>query len=54
MVKLKELQLQYVTDAAGRKISVLLPVEQFDRREEPTNAHEELVKELKRDGLLPD
>lgn len=62
MVKLKGLDLQYVTDQHGRKVSVLLPVEQFDQlvedlqdlaavaewREEPAVSHEDLVKELKR------
>lgn len=58
---------QYVTDDTGRKTAVLLPIERYERlledledlaaiaerRDEPTISHEELVEELKRDGLLP-
>lgn len=68
MVALKELQVQYVTDATGAKVAVLLSVDQFnelvediedlaavaERREEPTLSHEEVLAELKRDGLLQD
>jgi hypothetical protein len=58
---------QYVTDEAGRRTGVVLPIEQYERlledledlaviaerRGEPTVSHEDLVAELKRDGLLP-
>ena len=58
---------QYLTDEAGKKTAVLLPIEEYERlledledlaaiaerREEPTVSHEEMLKELKRDGLLP-
>ena len=58
---------QYVTDDTGKKTAVLLPIEQYERlledledlaaiaerRNEPTISHEDLVAELKRDGLLP-
>jgi len=58
---------QYVTDDTGRKTAVLLPIEQYEklmedlqdlaaiaeRRNEPTISHQELIEELKRDGLLP-
>ena len=68
MTKLDELKIQYVTDEAGHKVSVLLPVQQFnelmediedlaavaERREEPTLTHEQVLAELKRDGLLHD
>lgn len=57
---------QYLTDEAGRRTAVLLPIEDYERlledledlaaiaerRGEPTISHEELVSELKRDGLL--
>jgi hypothetical protein len=57
MLKLKELQVQYITDDAGVKSAVILPIEQFqelledwedlavvaERREEPTISHEELL-----------
>jgi hypothetical protein len=58
---------QYVTDDTGKKTAVLLPIEQYERlledledlaavaerRNEPTISHDDLVAELKRDGLLP-
>jgi hypothetical protein len=58
---------QYVTDDTGKKTAVLLPIEQYERlledledlaavaerRNEQTISHEDLVAELKRDGLLP-
>lgn len=68
MIELKQLRLQYLTDASGQKVGVLMPLEQFnelmedvedlaavaERREEPTISHQELLEELKRDGLLSD
>ena len=58
---------QYVTDGTGKKMAVVLSIEQYEklledledlaaiaeRRDEPTISHEELIQELKRDGLLP-
>lgn len=58
---------QYVSDATGRRTAVLLPIEDYERlledlqdlaaiaerRDEPAVSHEDLVAELKRDGLLP-
>lgn len=58
---------QYVSDETGRRTAVLLPIEDYERlmedlehlaaiaerRDEPTVSHEDLVAELKRDGLLP-
>ena len=58
---------QYVSDEAGRRTAVLLPIEDYERlledledlaaiaerRDEPTVSHEELIAGLKRDGLLP-
>jgi hypothetical protein len=60
--------VQYVTDESGQKVSVLLPVQQFnelmediedlaavaERREEPPLTHEQVLEELKRDGFLHD
>lgn len=57
---------QYVTDESGERISVILPIAEFEelledledsailaeRRDEPTASHTEVVAELKRDGLL--
>ena len=58
---------QYLSDASGRRTAVLLPIADYERlledlqdlaaiaerREEPTVSHEDLIAELKRDGLLP-
>ncbi len=60
------LNVQFLTDSAGEKTAVLLPIDQFEelmedledlaaiaqRRDEPTVSHQEVVAELKRDGLL--
>jgi hypothetical protein len=66
MVDLRQLKPQYVTNEAGEKTAIILPLEVFEellediedlaivaeRREEPTMAHDQLVTELKRDGLI--
>ena len=66
MLDLNQLKLQYITNKAGEKTAVILPIEAFqellediedlaavaERREEPTISHNKLVAELKRDGLL--
>jgi hypothetical protein len=66
MAELKDLHLQYITDEAGEKTSVIVPLAEFqellediedlatiaERREESTISHEKLVTVLKRDGLL--
>lgn len=58
---------QYISDEAGRRTVVLLPIEDYERlledledreaiaegRDEPTVSHEELISGLKRDGLRP-
>lgn len=58
--------LRYVTDGEGAKTAVILPIAEFEdlledlrdlatiaeRRDEPTVSHDDLVAELKRDGLL--
>ncbi|MCL5429030.1 MAG: hypothetical protein M1347_04400 [Chloroflexi bacterium] len=68
MVKIRELQAQYVTDEDGNKTAVILPIREFEelledlgdlaalaqRREEPTVLHDEVLARLKRDGLIPD
>ena len=62
------LHLQYVIDPQGHRKSVLLPVEEFEeliedlndlavaaeRRDEATIPHEQVVAELRKDGLLSD
>ena len=66
MLDLGQLKLQYVTNEAGEKTAIILPIEEFEellediedlaivaeRREEPTMVHDQLVTELKRDGLV--
>jgi hypothetical protein len=68
MLDQAQLKVQYITNEAGEKTAVILPIEDFlellediddlalvaERREEPTISHEELIAELKRDGLLQD
>jgi PHD/YefM family antitoxin component YafN of YafNO toxin-antitoxin module len=57
---------QYITDEAGKRVSVVLPVAEYEelmedmedlaamaeRRDEPGIPHDEVIAELKRDGLL--
>ncbi len=66
MIDLSKLHAQYLTDASGKRISVVLPLDDFqelvediedlaaiaERREEPAMPHEQVVHELKKDGLL--
>ena len=66
MAELSALQPQYVTNADGERTAVILPIDAYqellediedlaavaERREEPTVSHEELIAELKRDGIL--
>ncbi len=66
MQAIKEIEFQYVTNQAGEKTAVLLPIAEFEeiledfsdlaliaeRRDEKTVTQEELSEELKRDGIL--
>lgn len=66
MLGMKRFEFQYVTDEAGKKTAVILPIEEFrellediedlaavaERRDEPSISHDELLAELKQDGLL--
>lgn len=68
MLDLKKLEaeVQYVTNQDGEKTAVIVPFDEFqdllediedlaavaERRDEPTISHDELLVELKRDGLL--
>jgi PHD/YefM family antitoxin component YafN of YafNO toxin-antitoxin module len=68
MIKLKELNVQYITNESGDRSGVILSVEDFEalledledlafvveRQNEPAISHEALKAELKRDGLLSD
>jgi hypothetical protein len=66
MFDIQHLKLQYVTDADGEKNAVILPIDQFyqlledledlavaaERRYETTISHQELLDELKANGVL--
>jgi hypothetical protein len=68
MLDVKTLNPQYVTDENGEQTAVIIPIGTFrellediddlaaiaERREEPAIPHEEVIAQLKRDGLLPD
>jgi hypothetical protein len=68
MVALKDLPVQYITDQSGEKSAVILPIDLFyqlledledlavavERSDEPNVPHQQLIDELKADGLLPD
>jgi len=68
MLDVKQLEIRYVTNKAGDKTEVIMPIDDFrelmediedlaavaERREEPTIPHEKLLAELKEDGLLQD
>lgn len=62
----EKLHPQYITDEQGNRVSVVLPVAEYEelledvdalaavaeRRDEPTISHDQLIAELKRDGLI--
>ena len=68
MLDLKKLEseVQYITNTDGEKTAVIVPIAEFEelledvedlaavaeRRDEPTVSHDELLAELKRDGLI--
>ncbi len=66
MLSMKQDNLQYVTNQTGEKTAVIMPINEFEelledlqdlavvaeRRDEPSISHEELLAELKRDGLI--
>ncbi len=59
---------EYITDADGRRKAVVLPIAEYEtliedladlavlaeRRGELTISHQDVIDELRRDGLLPD
>lgn len=63
---MRQVGFQYVTNQAGVKTAVILPISEFEeliedlqdlaavaeRRAEPTVSHDELLAELKQDGLI--
>jgi hypothetical protein len=66
MLDVSKLEINYVTNDAGDKTAVILTIDDFnelmegiedlaavaERRDESSISHEELLAELKRDGLL--
>ena len=66
MINTDKLALNYVTNQSGEKTAVILPLKQFEellediedlaivaeRRDEPTISHEDVISELKQDGIL--
>jgi hypothetical protein len=59
---------QFIVDSSGNQTSVILPIEEYhelledledlaiiaERRDEPTISHEQVLKEMKKDGYLQD
>lgn len=68
MENLDNYPVQYITDQSGERNAVILPIDFFlqlledledlavaaERVNEPPLSHEQLIDELKADGLLPD
>jgi hypothetical protein len=68
MTMATKLHPEYVTDSKGRQTGVILPIEEYNalledlddlatvaaRVAESTIAHDQVVKELRDDGYLPD
>jgi len=66
VLNMKNDDLQYVTNQAGEKTAVILPINEFEelledlqdlaavaeRRAEPTISHDELLAGLKQDGII--
>ena len=66
MINTKDLALNYITNEAGEKTAVILPITQFEellediedlatvaeRRDEPATSHLDLLTELKQDELI--
>jgi len=68
MTTASRLHPKYVTDSEGHQSAVILPIEEYnelledlddlataaERVAEPSIPHDQVVKELKEDGYLPD
>ncbi len=66
MINLENIHPQFITDAVGKRVSVVIQLTEYEellediedlaamaeRRDEPTVTHEELLASLKRDGIL--
>ena len=62
----ENLSLQYITNQKGEKVALILPIEEFEqllidledlkdikeRKKETTIDHQDLITELKEDGIL--
>jgi hypothetical protein len=67
MADYKDFKLQYITDKSGEQTVVILPIDVFrelmedledlgaiaERRDEHTISREELISDLKKNGLIP-
>ena len=65
-IYIKDLELNYITNEAGEKTAVVLPIKQFEslledlddlavvaeRKNELTTSHADLLEELKQDGII--
>ena len=66
MITPNNLHPHFMTDALGKRVSVVIPLEEYEellediadlvaiaeRRDEPTVTHEDLLARLKQDGIL--
>lgn len=66
MIKLEQLQLQYLVNEKGEKTAVVMPLQEFEdlledledlaiiaqRNQESTISHEQFIEQLKQDGIL--
>lgn len=66
MIKLEQLQLQYLVNEKGEKTAVVVPLQEFEdllealedlaiiaqRNQESTISHEQFIEQLKQDGIL--
>ncbi len=66
MIDIQSLKPEFITDESGEKKAVIISISEFEelmedledlaavaeRRDEPVISHEDLVKELKQDGLI--
>lgn len=66
MLNLREMEVQYITDPAGSRNAVILPIDTFnalledmqdlavmaERRAEPTISHQQVIDELRADGYI--
>ena len=66
MINPNNIHPQFITDAVGKRVSVVIPLAEYEalleefedlavlteRRDEPTMTHDELISGLRQDGLL--